>query len=45
MKVSEQKNMKINLSNLNSFLLGEYTCQIDDERGVKTSGYLYVEGN
>ncbi len=23
---------------------GEYTCQIDDERGIKTSGYLYVEG-
>ncbi|CAF4773610.1 unnamed protein product, partial [Rotaria sp. Silwood2] len=22
---------------------GEYTCQIDDDRGVKTSGYLYVE--
>ena len=28
-----------------AFVLGEYTCQIDDERGVKTSGYLYVEGN
>jgi hypothetical protein len=27
-----------------SFYSGEYTCQIDDERGIKTSGYLYVEG-
>ena len=26
------------------FCSGEYTCQIDDGRGVKTSGYLYVEG-
>ena len=25
-------------------ITGEYTCQIDDERGVKTTGYLYVEG-
>ena len=24
--------------------LGQYTCQIDDDRGIKTSGYLYVEG-
>lgn len=23
--------------------LGEYTCEIDDGRGVKTTGYLYVE--
>ncbi len=23
---------------------GEYTCEIDDGRGVKTIGYLYVEG-
>lgn len=30
--------------NLSHFCLGEYTCQIDDDRGVKTSGYLYVEG-
>ncbi|CAF1402962.1 unnamed protein product, partial [Adineta steineri] len=22
---------------------GEYTCQIDDDRGIKTTGYLYVE--
>ena len=26
-------------------ILGQYTCQIDDERGVRTSGYLCVEGN
>ncbi len=25
-------------------IIGEYTCQIDDDRGIKTSGYLYVEG-
>jgi hypothetical protein len=25
-------------------ITGEYTCQIDDDRGIKTSGYLYVEG-
>ena len=24
--------------------LGEYTCEIDDGRGVKTTGYLYVDG-
>ncbi|CAF1142161.1 unnamed protein product [Rotaria sordida] len=22
---------------------GQYTCQIDDDRGIKTTGYLYVE--
>lgn len=35
--------MFIYMNNI-SYVLGQYICQIDDDRGIKTAGYLYVEG-
>jgi hypothetical protein len=42
MKVCYLQFITIDISIL--LITGEYTCQIDDDRAIKTSGYLYVEG-
>jgi hypothetical protein len=44
-KADEGLRIKFNLNKFQYlFYSGEYTCQIDDEQGIKTTGYLYVEG-
>jgi hypothetical protein len=40
LKKNEEKDYFLKKS---IYYSGEYTCQIDDDRGIKTSGYLYVE--